>query len=139
MFNTRENTNNQYFFEDNTVKNHTTYCYRVLAEFALKTSSGNPFRKVESLPSDEVCLMLRRDIPLFVKASVDKTGSNDGEVSLGYKQTSVSDFDTTLLLPPLMLSASITDPMERAVILNWCRLRKNWLVVFKIDRYQLCP
>jgi gliding motility-associated-like protein len=100
VFNTLENANNQYFFEDNTVKNHTTYCYRVLAEFALKTSSGNPFRKVESLPSDEVCLMLRRDIPLFVKASVDKTDILDGEVSVRWSKPLLSDFDTTLLLPP---------------------------------------
>lgn len=100
VFNTRESANNQYFFEDNTVKNHTTYCYRVLAEFALKTTSGNPFRKVESLPSDEVCLMLRRDIPLIVKASVTQTDITKGEVSLKWAKPLLNDFDTTLLLPP---------------------------------------
>ncbi len=100
VFSTRESSGNSYVFTDKNLQPNTTYCYRVLAEFALKTSTGNPFRKVESLPSEEVCLMLRRDIPLFVKTSVDVTGTNSGAVSLRWTKPLLQDFDTLTLRPP---------------------------------------
>lgn len=100
IFSTRENIGNSYVFTDKNLQPNTTYCYRVLAEFALKTSTGNPFRKVESLPSEEVCLMLRRDIPLFVKTSVETTGINLGSVQLRWTKPLIRDFDTLTFTPP---------------------------------------
>ncbi|MBK8699491.1 MAG: gliding motility-associated C-terminal domain-containing protein [Saprospiraceae bacterium] len=94
LANTKLNDGNHYFFVDKGLKPNTTYCYRVLAEFALKTAAGNPYRKVESLPSAEVCLMLRRDVPLFTKVNVQKTDANTGEMEIRWTRPIPGDFDT---------------------------------------------
>ena len=53
----------RYNFIDKTVDRGKTYCYRILAHFAKRTASNNPFNLVESLPSEEACVQLQRDIP----------------------------------------------------------------------------
>lgn len=100
IFNTKQQANGKYFFIDKNLQQNTTYCYRIIAEFAFKTSSGNPYKQTQSIPSDEICLQLKRDIPLFVKASVDVTGENDGEISLRWTKPLLSDFDTLMFPGP---------------------------------------
>ena len=100
VFNTKNNDGNTYNYVDNSLKSNTTYCYRVVAEFALKTASGNPFNKAESIASNESCIQLRRDIPVFTKVSVDKTDILNGAISLRWTKPLLSDFDTTKLQGP---------------------------------------
>ena len=54
----------RYIYIDQNVERGRTYCYRVLANFAQLSAANNPYNKVESLPSDEACVQLSRDIPL---------------------------------------------------------------------------
>jgi len=68
----------RYIFVDTEVERGRTYCYRVLANFAQLSAAGNPFNKVESLPSEEACVQLSRDVPLITKVSVVNTDANDG-------------------------------------------------------------
>ncbi len=93
-FATREIVNGRYEFIDTDVEPGRTFCYRVLAEFAL-TSSGNfPFNVVESLPSNEACLQLNRDIPLIVNVDVDQTDQVNGEMIVRWTRPAIPDLDT---------------------------------------------
>lgn len=93
-FNTLQDDGTSFFYRDVNVEKGTTYCYRVLAEFALVTSSGNPFNRVESLASNEVCLQLSRDLPLITRVSVDQTNNSTGEISLRWTKPIAADLDT---------------------------------------------
>ncbi len=84
----------KYFYEDTKADPGYTYCYRVQAEFAKQTLTGNPFNRVESLPSDEVCLVLLRDLPLITKTSVDVTSVTAGEVHVRWTRPLPADLDT---------------------------------------------
>ncbi len=95
-FNTSANDGSQYFFLDEDISNDKAYCYRILAEFALLSSTGNPFNRIESLSSEEACLQLSRDLPLLTKASVITTDLNNGTIEIEWTKPLSSDFDTLL-------------------------------------------
>ncbi len=86
----------KYFYLDKTAERGKTYCYRVQAEFAKLTSTGNPFNIVESLASKEACIVLMRDVPMITKVSVIKTSSSDGEIHLRWTKPLKSQFDTIM-------------------------------------------
>ncbi|TVR83110.1 MAG: gliding motility-associated C-terminal domain-containing protein [Saprospirales bacterium] len=84
-----------YFFNDRTAEKGKVYCYRVTAEFALRTDFGNyPFNRVQSLPSEEVCDQLGRDVPLIVEVSVLETNPQDGSIQISWTKPVVGDLDT---------------------------------------------
>ncbi len=93
-FNIRDQEGNSYFYDDANVEKGRTYCYRVLAEFAKTAASGLAFNRVESLPSDESCIQLNRDIPLLTKVSIEETDPNDGVVSVRWSKPLVAQLDT---------------------------------------------
>lgn len=93
-FLTDESADGRYRFTDTDVEKGKIYCYRVLANFANRTISGNPFNIVESLASEEVCIQLQQDIPLLTKVSVEQTSLNSGEVDLEWIKPKIGDFDT---------------------------------------------
>ena len=93
---TREIVNNRYYYLDTEVDRGRTYCYRILAEFARLSPGGNPFNKVESLPSEEVCVQLSRDVPLIINASVRVTDAANGEVYVRWVKPNAEDLDTLL-------------------------------------------
>ena len=95
-FKTLTQTNGKYFYIDNTAENGKTYCYRVQAEFAKLTASGNPFNVVESLPSNESCIVLMRDVPMITKVSVIKTDQNDGQIHVRWTKPLITQYDTIL-------------------------------------------
>ncbi len=68
----------RYHYEDSDIESEGSYCYRVLAEFAQVTPSGQPYLRVVSIPSDEICLRAKADRPLITKVSVDATSDQDG-------------------------------------------------------------
>jgi gliding motility-associated-like protein len=70
----------QYNFTDNDVVKGRQYCYRILAEFAEKTSLGLFYNKVESLPSNEACSELKRDVPLIINVDVTETDAINGKI-----------------------------------------------------------
>lgn len=89
--------NGRYDFLDEDVERGRTYCYRILAEFAQETSLTPPvlFNKVESLPSEEFCVQLSRDIPLITNVDVLSTGTNDS-IKVIWTKPLVEDLDTML-------------------------------------------
>jgi hypothetical protein len=86
--------NGRYEFIDNNVERGRTYCYRVLADFARISPGGFRFNLVESLPSNEACLQLNRDIPLIVNVDVDQTDSANGEMIVRWTRPAIPDLDT---------------------------------------------
>ncbi len=96
VFKTLAKENGKYYFQDTKVEAGNTYCYRVQAEFAKLTATNNPFNKVESLPSNESCLILMRDIPLITKVSVLKTSTSLGEIHLRWTKPDPNELDTLL-------------------------------------------
>ncbi len=95
-FLTTENDNGRYFFLDKDVERENFLCYRVLAEFAQTTSSGNPFNRVESLASNEVCVQAFRDFPVLLNVTVDETDLNSGEIFIKWTKPKAEDLDTLI-------------------------------------------
>lgn len=93
VFRTLEISEGRYTALDQTVEKGKTYCYRVQAEFAQLTSSGNPFNRIESLSSNDVCLQLARDIPLITRNSILTTSEN-GDVEIHFARPLASELDT---------------------------------------------
>ncbi len=86
----------RYVYKDLGLERGRTYCYRVLAEFAPVTAGGFPFNEVESLPSDEICVQLSRDIPLMVLDSVAFTDVVNGEIGVRWTKPNPEDLDTLM-------------------------------------------
>jgi gliding motility-associated-like protein len=86
--------NGRYIFVDNSVERGKTYCYRILAHFAKRTSANNPYNLVESLPSEEACVQLQRDIPLMTNVSVDFTSATVGKMFVRWTKPVAKDLDT---------------------------------------------
>jgi len=100
VFRTLQKQDGKYFYLDDKIDGGNTYCYRIQAEFAKLTNTGNPFNRVESLSSDEVCLILMRDLPLITKASVIETSTTSGMVHLKWTKPLAEQLDTILNRPP---------------------------------------
>ncbi|MDF1695601.1 MAG: gliding motility-associated C-terminal domain-containing protein [Saprospiraceae bacterium] len=100
IFQTKNKNGDKYTTIDNNVEKGITYCYRIVAEFAQITSTGNPYNRIESLRSNEICLQLARDLPLLTKVSIDNTDLSNGEVHLRWTKPLAEDLDTTVNLPP---------------------------------------
>ncbi len=100
IFQTKVKTDGRYTALDSNVEKGITYCYRVIAEFAQISVTGNPYNRVESLPSNEVCQQLARDLPIITKASIQNTDINNGEVHVRWAKPLADDLDTILNGPP---------------------------------------
>ncbi len=86
----------RYTFLDRSVVRGKTYCYRIIAHFAKRTASNNPFNLVESLPSNETCVQLQRDIPLITNATVQQTSNTTGQILVRWTKPVARDLDTIL-------------------------------------------
>ena len=94
VFVTREIQNGRYVFIDNQVESGQTYCYRVLAKFAKISAGGYAFNLVESLPSEEVCVQLPRNLPLITNVDVQATATTAGRISARWSKPLAQDLDT---------------------------------------------
>ncbi|MEK7255973.1 MAG: gliding motility-associated C-terminal domain-containing protein, partial [Bacteroidota bacterium] len=94
--NTKAEVNGRYQYTDNDVERGRTYCYRILARFAKRTDSGQPYNFVESLPSEEICVQLSRDVPLITNVSVLETSPNNGRIEVKWMKPLADDLDTLL-------------------------------------------
>ncbi|WP_420460791.1 gliding motility-associated C-terminal domain-containing protein [Neolewinella sp.] len=87
--------NGRYVFEDMDVIRGRTYCYRVVAVLSLRAASTNlRFQNFESIPSEEICVQLDRDIPLLTKVDVVETSSTQGVVDVCWLLPSANSLDT---------------------------------------------
>ena len=94
IFLTNEKEGNRYVAFDDNVEKGATYCYRVLAEFAKLTETGNPYNRVQSLTSNEVCVVLSRDVPTLVEVSVKETSALNGIIQVSWVKPLANDLDT---------------------------------------------
>ncbi len=92
--NVRSRDQDTYYFEDDMVESGKTHCYRILAEFALTSPGGNSYNRVASLPSEEICVQLKRDLPFITKATVNTTDPNLGEIEIHWSMPLADDLDT---------------------------------------------
>lgn len=67
-------------FIDNTAQIGQVYCYRILAHFGDRTSFGIIYNQVESLPSEEACSELARNLPLIINVDVNTTNTTTGQI-----------------------------------------------------------
>lgn len=87
----------RYVYIDENVEQGRTYCYRILANFAKTTPGGlYTYNPVESLPSDEACVQLSRDLPIITKVNVLTTDPQNGLMEVCWTKPSPDDLDTTL-------------------------------------------
>lgn len=93
-FNITDIMDNRYTYLDQDIEKGFTYCYRVVAEFGRVSDAGVAFNLVEGLPSDEVCQMLSRDIPLISHVDVRSTDDSNGEIFIQWLKPDVVDLDT---------------------------------------------
>ncbi|MEM9548497.1 MAG: gliding motility-associated C-terminal domain-containing protein [Bacteroidota bacterium] len=100
IFQTRNKVDDKYTTVDINVEKGITYCYRVVAEFAQISSTGNTYNRIQSLRSEEVCQQLVRDIPLLTKVSIENTAIDNGNVHVRWTKPLAEDLDTTVNLPP---------------------------------------
>lgn len=90
----------RYVYTDPDVEAGRTYCYRIVADFALQSAAGNPFNQVESLPSTEACVQLRRNVPLLTRVSVEQTDAASGKMEIMWTRPRIPDLDTLLFPAP---------------------------------------
>lgn len=95
-FVTRRIENGRYVYRDTRAERGRTYCYRVLAKFARTSSGGYPYNVVESLPSAEVCIQIKRDLPILTNVSVLRTGTANGQIEVRWTKPVARDLDTLL-------------------------------------------
>lgn len=93
-FAVNEQVANKFVYTDTDVAKGRTYCYRVTAEFAQFTQSGNPFNTIESLPSNGICAQLLRDVPLLTNVSVLETDPANGRILVSWVPPNADALDT---------------------------------------------
>jgi gliding motility-associated-like protein len=96
IFVTKQMQDGRYYFKDNNVERGRTYCYRVLGKFARISAGGYPYNIVESLPSEEVCVQLPRDLPIITNVSVETTNPSAGQMEIVWAKPLASDLDTVV-------------------------------------------
>lgn len=100
VFITKEKEGDKYVYTDQEITKGNTYCYRVLGEFAKISELGFPYNPVSSLPSNEACGILVRDIPLITKVSVEETEVANGQIRIEWVKPKIPDLDTILFPGP---------------------------------------
>ena len=93
-FNIKEKIDERYVYLDPDVESGKTYCYRIVAEFAKTTASGQSYNRVPGLPSEEFCIQLNRDIPLITKVSVSQTDNSNGMMEIRWAKPLAEQLDT---------------------------------------------
>ncbi|MEO1435538.1 MAG: gliding motility-associated C-terminal domain-containing protein, partial [Bacteroidota bacterium] len=86
--------NGPFNFLDTDVERGRCYCYRILGNFSEINDAGFAFNFVESVPSEEVCAQLSRDLPLITNVDVEFTDIATGEIFVQWSKPSSMDLDT---------------------------------------------
>ena len=84
-----------YTYTDNSVLQGIDYAYRVVAVFADTTAVGYIYNEVYSLPSNQVCAYLKKDVPIITNVSVVNTDVANGSMYVAWSKPSPSALDTT--------------------------------------------
>ncbi|MEM8586226.1 MAG: gliding motility-associated C-terminal domain-containing protein, partial [Bacteroidota bacterium] len=99
----------RYVFFDEDVNRGRTYCYRVLAQFGRRNALGFIFERLESIPSEEICVQLPRDIPLLTQVDVTQTDPTNGQINVCWIRPDVEALDTMINQGPYRYVLSRAD------------------------------
>ncbi len=86
----------RFFYKDTDIETGVVYCYRVLANFSLKTTAATPqfFNFSRSLTSEEICATANRNVPLLTAADVRATDTSNGEIFVSWLKPIPEQLDT---------------------------------------------
>lgn len=115
----QDTINQRFSYVDDEVHTGITYCYRVTAEFALLSPGGNPYNRLQSLPSNETCIQVSRDLPLITHVTVDETDEVDGAIKIRWVAPLAEHLDTIDNPPPYryqLLHAEMIDGVDFEII-----------------------
>lgn len=92
----QDELNGRFVYQDSNFEAGKVYCYRVLANFSLKTDSPTPqlYNFTESIASNEICVTANRKVPLLTAADVRQTSNNNGEIFVSWLKPLPDDLDT---------------------------------------------
>lgn len=98
-----------YYVDENNLERGVTYCYRILADFALQTPAGLPYNPVSSIPSSELCIVLGRDLPFMTQVDVQQTDTENGRIHVAWSKPNPDDLDTLQNGPPYVFELMRAD------------------------------
>jgi gliding motility-associated-like protein len=112
---TTEMADGRFVYIDDDIERGKTYCYRVLSLMG-RPIANLPliFEEIESIPSEEICVQLARDIPLLTKVDVVTTGTNDGTIDICWIRPAALALDTVLNTGPYRYVLSRADGQTTA-------------------------
>lgn len=92
----QDELNGRFIYQDTEFEAGKVYCYRIVANFSLKTNSNNPqfYNFSRSIASEEVCATANRKVPLLTAVDVRQTSTNDGEIFVSWLKPLAEDLDT---------------------------------------------
>ncbi len=93
---TTEMSDGRFVYLDSDVERGKVYCYRVLALFGRPASNGRIFDLIESIPSEEICSILPRDLPLLTTVDVETTDVATGQINVAWLLPQAEALDTTI-------------------------------------------
>lgn len=93
-----------YTYTDLNVPRGNVYSYRIVAHFGIVPPSPSApiFDRVESMPSNEICIEFPLDLPVITNVSIEETSTTDGVVFVQWSKPKAgpSLLDTLIDLPP---------------------------------------
>ncbi|MEO0732466.1 MAG: gliding motility-associated C-terminal domain-containing protein [Bacteroidota bacterium] len=105
----------RYVYVDTDIERGRTYCYRVVALLGRPIADlGLIFEEIESIPSEEICVQLARDIPLLTKVDVTNTGAAAGAIDVCWLLPDPGALDTILNQGPYRYVLSRADGQTTA-------------------------
>ena len=92
---TNEMQDGRFVYVDQDIERGKTYCYRVVALLGRQLPTlGLIFEEIESIPSEEVCVQLARDIPLLTRVDVLTTDPATGSIDVCWIRPNALALDT---------------------------------------------
>ena len=94
---TTEMLDGRYVYVDEDIEGGRTYCYRVVALLGRPIANlGLIFEEIESIPSEEICVQLAREIPLLTNVDITATDGANGEIDVCWVLPEAEALDTVL-------------------------------------------
>lgn len=83
-------------YTDNSVVHGLIYSYRVVAEFGETSPAGLPYTYNDtwSLPSNEACIELKKDVPIITHVDVLTTDATNGQIEIRWVKPFADELDT---------------------------------------------
>lgn len=90
-----------YTYRDLDIVHGQKYCYRILAHFSKLSPNGFvEYDVCESIPSNEDCAELNRDVPVLIHVDITNTDIANGQIYVDWVNPKIPDLDTILYPGP---------------------------------------